>query len=213
MILVRRWGSVGAVRGRGSRSTRLMAYVLVVSTIPGCAIQTGVSTVHHTPDATSDRGSASSAAWDIEGRLVDVRGDGAYASGHLAMADPDAPSRFTVRRFDVGAGYRFVDCCVSLELGGEVGAGEPTQRSYDAISLYMGSASSLMVRVLGDQDVEPGFAAIGVLVDVGVTARAGGWLPARGTQDPILFEGSLQGGVRATIISDLFDATGEDLDR
>ena len=68
-------------------------------------------------------------------------------------------------------------------------------------------------RVVGDQDVEPGCAAIGVLVDGGVTARAGGWLPGRGTNDPILFEGSLQGGVRATIISDLFDATGEDLDR
>ncbi len=190
-----------------------MVFGLVVWTTPGCAIQTGVSTVHHTPRPSSGRRSANSAAWDLEGRLVDVRGDGAFASGHLAVADPDAASRFAVRRFDVGGGYRFVDCCVSLELGGEVGAGEPTKRSYEAIGLYMGSASSLMVRVLGDQDVEPGFAAIGVLVDVGVTARAGGWLPGRGTNDPILFEGSLQGGVRATIISDLFDATGEDLDR
>lgn len=174
----------------------------------GCALQTGAGAVHHAP------GHASGAAWDLEGRFVDVLGrNNAYAGGHVVLADPGRDAHFGARRVSVGAGYRALNCCVTFEIGGELGAGEPTHVEYDGLGFYTGGVGTVLLRVFGDQDVERGFAPVGVMLDLGVGGRAGAWFPPRDTPDPILFEGGMHGAARLTIISDLFDATGGEIER
>ncbi len=149
---------------------------------------------------------------DIDGRLVDVEArDGPYASGHMVLADPDDESRFGIRRGTVGGGLRAIRGPFTTEVGAEVGAGEPTHVQYDGLGFYAGHVGSLLVRVFGDQDVEPGFAPVGLLLDVGATVRGGLWLPPRETGGETLPEQSIQLAVRLTVISDVLDSTGGEI--
>jgi hypothetical protein len=150
---------------------------------------------------------------DIDGRLVDVEArDGAYASGHLVLADPDDESRFGVRRGTVGGGFRAIRAPVTTEIGAELGAGEPTHVQYDGLGFYAGQVGSLLFRVFGDQDVAAGFAPIGLLLDVGATVRGGVWLPPRETGGEPLPEQSIQLAIRLTLISDMLDSTGGEIE-
>ncbi len=149
---------------------------------------------------------------DIDGRLVDVEArDGAYGSGHMVLADPDEPSRFGVRRGTVGGGLRAIRGPVTTELGAEIGAGEPTHLQYDGLGFYAGHVGSLFFRAWGDQDVEPGFAPVSLLLDFGATVRGGVWLPPRETGGVVLPEQSVQLAVRITLISDVLDSTGGEI--
>jgi hypothetical protein len=186
---------------------KISALSLVLWMSSGCALKVGSSAV-----AQSDIRALKGGTLDVEAQVVDVLGrPGPYGSLHVGLADPDGPSHFGVRRATLGGGFRWVTHAIILEHGVETGAGEPTFGGFEGTGLYTGLVSSFFVRVCGDQDIEPGFAPVALLVDVGTTFRYGLWFPPAGTD--VLLERSGQLAARLTIVSDLLDASGADIQR
>jgi hypothetical protein len=175
----------------------------------GCAIQAGGGV------PIGGAFEQSGAAMHVEGRVVNVVGEtDGYASGQVAFANPDGgDAGFGPRQGTLGGGVRFVSPWFNFEAGGEIGAGEPMLVDFDGPGLYGGLVVSPMIRICGNQDVEPGFAAAGLLFDAGFTFRTGAWFPPDAPGNSVVAESSGQLAIRVTIISDLLDASGKEIDQ
>jgi len=149
----------------------------------------------------------------VAGRWVQTRSDGVYAGSDLVFRGPvDAP--VSLRQILAGAGYRWLGRPFSLELGAELGVGQPVYVHRQeagfggATGFYVGAASALLLRLYGRQDSEIGYAPAGVLVDIVLLARGGAWAAPQ-TQVPEVAEAGVQLGFRLTAVSDIVVTTNK----
>ncbi|HEX2675440.1 MAG TPA: hypothetical protein VHM19_02340 [Polyangiales bacterium] len=175
------------------RLSRIVCALLACCTLGGCAMQAmgGAQTLHHTAGMA-----------DIGGRWVGTRKSGAYGGGDVVMAQP-AGGTFGVRQVIATGGYRALLSPFSLELGADLGAGEPAAARWGGTSAYLGASTGVLFRILGHQDSEVGYLPAGYLLDAVLTVRGGVW--GRPGGDPRAERGELSAllGLRITGISDL----------
>jgi hypothetical protein len=142
------------------------------------------------------------ASVDLAGRVVGTRASGAYGGGDLVLGRPSG-GNFGARHVLAAGGYRWLGSPLSLELGAELGAGEPALTAWNGTGLYVGGASTVLCRVFGNQDNAVGYSVASLLIDVALLVRGGVWSRPAGDARDELGDASLQLGVRISGISDI----------
>ena len=207
--------STGATRPEGLLLTLRRASSLACGALfltlgfgaQGCALQTGIGA--HAPGPERFPFSSTSSLV-----LMSPSGQGPIAAAHTVIADPSGEAQLGFRSLVGAAGWRFMARGGGAEIALEGGGGEPAFVDYDSPGMYLGASAAGLVRLYGDQDVTPGFAPVGFLFDLVTTARAGCWAPPAGqTRFDDQAEGRLELGLRITVLSDLLDISGEELEQ
>jgi hypothetical protein len=143
-------------------------------------------------------------------RFVRPRGAGLYLGADLVATTPAFEGDVAVRQLLVGSGYRAVLHPVSVELGAELGAGEPALERIGGTGFYVGAAPALLFRLYGEHDARTGYAVAGALVDLVAIGRIGVWgRPAEDRGDALL-DGGGQLGLRFTFITDIVRSSNDD---
>lgn len=148
---------------------------------------------------------------DFGGRLHRVRRPGPYAGLATSLVPNDGG--LSMRSITLGSGYRLrIEDAFRVELGAELGVGEPATRQYKETGVYAGGALGLLIRLpllCKQQDNFPGVAPYGCAIDLVTTGRAGRWSEASTGAGPGHAELSLGFALRITFFSDLIMATHE----
>jgi hypothetical protein len=138
---------------------------------------------------------------DIGTRFVQTRGSGPYLGADAVVTlPPIADARFHLRHIAIAGGYRWLLYPVSLELGPQLGAGQPAYDDWNRTGVYLGLAANVLVRVSGDHDALDGYAPAGLLIDLAVGGSAGVWSAMGHDNAP---DGMLLAGIRFTLVSDI----------
>jgi len=180
---------------KGARRLAVRAASLAAALLAGCAVQVigGVPARH---------AHATPVSMDLGGRIHATRSSGVFAGTDVVMAVPRGGS-FGLRHGLITGGYRWLGHPFSLELGADLGAGEPALLAWNGSGFYLGASSALLVRIWGRQDTDVGYAPIALLLDVVLSARGGVWSRPQGDHRTELGDGSLLLGLRLSGISDI----------
>jgi hypothetical protein len=141
-------------------------------------------------------------SFEVGGRIVGTRSEGMFIGADLGLGVPKSGD-LSPRYLLTTGGYRWLGKPISLELGADIGIGQPAQLAWGGTGMYLGASSALLFRVLGNQDIEVGYSPVGLLADVVLGARGGVWMGPRGYTGDELGDASLLLGFRLTAISDI----------
>jgi hypothetical protein len=169
----------------------LVIFALVL--VSGCGVQLSAGAHARAPHAAS---------LGLAGRLATTRTSGPYAGGELVLRLPGS-GYVSPRHVLAGAGYRLLGSPFSLELGPELGAGEPAFSSWSGTGFYVGAASTLLLRVAGNQDSTLGYSVVSLLLDLVLVTRGGLWSRPAGDTRAELGDASISIGLRGSAISDV----------
>lgn len=181
------------------RVSSILIALAMSSLLAACAVQpvwVPLQSRWKAPEALANFG--------LGGRIIKPRANGPYASADVVFGLPQN-SGFSVRQALVGGGYRLLsvfDDHLSLELGGDLGMGQPMHRVWSGTGLYVGASSALLLRIGGMPDSQVGYAPMATQTDVVFGLRGGVWNPAVESRLPLL-EGAVYVGLRLSFISDL----------
>ena len=139
---------------------------------------------------------------DVGGRVVGTRSSGVFTGADMVLGQPHAGG-FGVRHGFATVGYRWLGRPLALELGADLGAGQPAMLAWDGTAFYVGGSSTLLFRLSGRQDTDIGYAPGALLWDLALGARAGVWSRPEGDTRSELADGSLLLGIRASVVSDI----------
>jgi hypothetical protein len=179
------------------RVPSILIALAMSSLLSACAVQAATA-----PHARS----ASPLNFDIGGRVFAPRDDGVYASTDLVLGRPEHGS-YSLRHGLVGAGYRLLWAENSVELGGDLGVGQPVYERQQGTGVYLGGSAAFLRRLHGNQDTTVGYSPFGVLLDVVLGMRVGVWNPPDGDYGPPVVDASLLIGLRGSVVSDLVMTT------
>jgi len=174
--------------------------LLLVAAANGCGVQLGYAKLARKPSDFSP-------GVNVAGRVVRTRDSGLYVGGDAEL---------TFRRgarvtHGFGSlGYRLLLHPFSLEIGTDMGLGQPVGAPWQGTGFYLGASASLLYRLHGGQDADYGYAPIGVLFDLVLQTRAGFWGRAyRDVGSPWCDGGAIL-ALRVTGISDITTTTNRE---
>lgn len=113
---------------------------------------------------------------------------------------------FAFRTLTLHAGYDYLakPGWITLELGGDVGGGEPLTRTYGGLAAYLGVSGTARFRLTPGGDRERTFNLFYPMLDLVLAPQAGFWGPPEGTAHPDpMFEYGVAIGIRAAFASDV----------
>lgn len=188
------------------RVSSILIALAMSSLLASCAVQPAWA-----PHLRSNSG----VNFSLGGRVIGTRASGAYGSSDLVLGLPQSEN-YSLRHVLVGGGYRYLGIVfdrLSLEVGGELGVGQPLHADWHGTGFYLGTSSAFLWRICGSQDSEVGYSPVGVLTDFVLGVRGGVWNPPYGDYDPPIAEASFLLGIRMSFISDLTVATNRNWKR
>ena len=149
--------------------------------------------------------------FEFKGRMHSPRRAlAAYGGLGAVIADPQGDRGGGLRNLNLGAGLRArLLPCVRLEIGGELGFGQPTRVVFSRSAIYLGADASLLLRLLGAHDNLLGAAPLGYALDLVASGSAGNWWRAVGSVDRSQRELGVALGLRVTLFSDLLVAADD----
>jgi hypothetical protein len=143
---------------------------------------------------------------DLGTRLAPIRTSGAYlGSDAVFTLPPFADARFKLRHVALSGGYRWHAYPFAIELGSQLGAGQPAFDRWTETGMYLGASLNLLLRLKGDHDSLVGYAPAGLLIDAIIAATAGVWsrVPERNGASTNTGDGMIALGVRFSFVSDI----------
>jgi hypothetical protein len=139
---------------------------------------------------------------NLGGRFVGTRSSGAFTGADVVLGVPN-DGAFGVRHGIATVGYRWLGHPFALELGADLGAGQPAMHGWGGTGLYVGASSTLLARISGRQDTDIGYAPGALLWDLALGARGGVWSRAEDDTRRELGDAALLLGVRGSVVSDI----------
>jgi hypothetical protein len=139
---------------------------------------------------------------DVGGRLIGTRSSGAFTGADMVLGVPHGGG-FGVRQGFATVGYRWLGHPLALELGADLGAGQPAMHAWDGTAFYVGASSVVLWRISGRQDTDVGYAPGALLWDLALGARGGVWGRPEGDASRELGDASFLLGIRASLVSDI----------
>ncbi|XXT21937.1 hypothetical protein WME94_10285 [Sorangium sp. So ce429] len=181
----------------------LVTPLAALLTLPGCAAQlgggAGMATLDRSPSAT----------FTADGRLFAPRRSGPLLGVHLTGAvGQDHARPFRLRNAGFAAGYHVsTPRSFPFGIGGEgaveVSVGAPLREEWDSLGAAFGVSATMLYRLWGPGDREPGFDTLTTLLDLALTARGAAWSAPEGTPNPTRGEGIVGLALRVTVSTDL----------
>jgi hypothetical protein len=174
----------------------LAALAVVVTSACGVQATTGWQ-------AHSDKPALPFTTVGLGARVIHPRSSGPYAGVDTMITTPIGREHLALRQVVANTGWRFVGQPFTLEVGADMGAGQPALEHIGGTGFYLGAALAPLVRLYGKHDREPGYAVGGVLWDLVLVGRLGVWGRPEGNSRSEVFDGGLHIGIRWTGVSDL----------